>query len=389
MRVSRSRFLEYTASEIRDQLDSLADEAVAAMKSWPCLVMEEGRSEEPAFVSKIASLNLHESDLLLEFAPPTFADLQNGEIWKLRAQLDVEQFEFSRHHWAVKDRDLLQVLADEGKALPVALTSQFEHLRLPAPNRSSLIQIRNVISEWSHTQLDDLLLEAGAEGLIADQTVGSRRDRANKIINFTLENPGALTADGHLFAAFLDRAADPRREAGTITQVPRPSPPPTTSAVEVKRAARNPNRVFIVHGRDNAARRSISEFLAGLGLEGIVLHDQPNMGRHLLTKFIDEAELVTFAVVLMTADDVGGLPGSPLAPRARQNVILELGYFLAHLGQPKVCALVTPGLDTPSDFDGIVYIPMDSLAEWKRHLYRELRAAGLPVKRWDGDRDAD
>lgn len=103
------------------------------------------------------------------------------------------------------------------------------------------------------------------------------------------------------------------------------------------------------------------------------------MGRHLLTKFIEEAELVTFAIVLMTDDDVGSLKGHELAPRARQNVILELGYFLSHLGQERVCALITPGLETPSDFDGIVYIRMDADARWELELKRELLAAGMPL----------
>lgn len=42
-----------------------------------------------------------------------------------------------------------------------------------------------------------------------------------------------------------------------------------------------------------------------VGLVGIVLHEQPSMGRHLLTKFIQEADLVTFTVVVMTEDDEG------------------------------------------------------------------------------------
>ena len=103
------------------------------------------------------------------------------------------------------------------------------------------------------------------------------------------------------------------------------------------------------------------------------------MGRHLLTKFIEEAALATFAIVLMTDDDIGGQDASNLSPRARQNVILELGYFLAHLGQEKVCALITPDLETPSDFDGIVYISMDSDGSWEVELLRELRAARMPV----------
>ncbi len=81
----------------------------------------------------------------------------------------------------------------------------------------------------------------------------------------------------------------------------------------------------------------------------------------------------------MTDDDVGGLRGADSASRARQNVILELGYFLSHLGQQRVCALITPGLETPSDFDGIVYIRMDEGEQWKVELKRELRAAGMPL----------
>jgi predicted nucleotide-binding protein len=148
---------------------------------------------------------------------------------------------------------------------------------------------------------------------------------------------------------------------------------------ETKSADRSPNRVFVVHGQNESARTAVVSFLESVGLEGIVLHEQPNMGRHLLTKFIQEADLVTFAVVLMTDDDVGSLKGGKLAPRARQNVILELGYFLAHLGQAKVCALITPGLETPSDFDGIVYIRMDDEQRWQQELKRELLAARMPV----------
>jgi predicted nucleotide-binding protein len=135
----------------------------------------------------------------------------------------------------------------------------------------------------------------------------------------------------------------------------------------------------VVHGRNEEARVAVVAFLQSVGLQAIVLHDQPNMGRHLLTKFIGEAELVTFAVVLMTDDDVGSVKGGQLAPRARQNVILELGYFLAYLGQARVCALISPGLETPSDFDGIVYIRMGADANWQKELLRELKAAKMPV----------
>jgi predicted nucleotide-binding protein len=52
---------------------------------------------------------------------------------------------------------------------------------------------------------------------------------------------------------------------------------------------------------------------------------------------------------------------------------------LSRLGQAKVCALITPGLETPSDFDGIGYIRMDDDRRWQQELKRELLAAKMPV----------
>ena len=48
---------------------------------------------------------------------------------------------------------------------------------------------------------------------------------------------------------------------------------------------------------------------------------------------------------------------TPLRPR--QNVIFEMGFFIGHLGVERVCALVPPGVEYPSDYDGVVYVPYD------------------------------
>jgi predicted nucleotide-binding protein len=224
-------------------------------------------------------------------------------------------------------------------------------------------------------------LEAGVGALNAGRELGGRKARADAIVRFALENPEAITAENSLFSHFLlgQMAADTKSktgaEKGTPVSLSNVSPP-----VPLESGSRSPNRVFVVHGRNEQARDEVVSYLDRVGMEGIVLHDQPNMGRHLLTKFIGEAKLVTFAVVLMTDDDVGSAKGGTQAPRARQNVILELGYFLAHLGQAKVCALITPGLETPSDFDGIVYIKMAEDQKWKAELLRELYAAKMPVR---------
>jgi predicted nucleotide-binding protein len=137
-------------------------------------------------------------------------------------------------------------------------------------------------------------------------------------------------------------------------------------------------KVFVVHGRDNDAKNEVARFLSKIGLEEIILHERPNAGRHLLTKFQEEAQGASFAVVLITPDDEGGVVGATQRKRPRQNVIFELGFFIGKLGTAHVAALVKGDVETPSDFDGIGYIDLDSTGAWKALLARELNQAKVP-----------
>lgn len=144
---------------------------------------------------------------------------------------------------------------------------------------------------------------------------------------------------------------------------------------------RDLSKVFIVHGHDGEARQTTARFIEQLGLEAIILHERPNKGRTIITKFREEAAGVGFAVVLMTPDDVGGPASAPadrLNPRARQNVVFELGFFIGELGADRVAALIKGSIERPSDFDGVVYISLDS-GNWKAELGRELQAAGYNI----------
>ena len=143
---------------------------------------------------------------------------------------------------------------------------------------------------------------------------------------------------------------------------------------------RKSNRVFVIHGHDEAARETVARFLEQLGLEPVILHEKANKGRTIIEKFEHHAD-VGFAVVLLTPDDIGGLKDkkSDLKPRARQNVILEMGFFLGKLGRQRVCPLVKGDVETPSDYDGVVYTDLDGACGWKMKLVQELKAAGFDV----------
>jgi predicted nucleotide-binding protein len=137
-------------------------------------------------------------------------------------------------------------------------------------------------------------------------------------------------------------------------------------------------KVFIVHGHDEGARELVARFLEQLKFAPIILHEQANQGRTIIEKIEAHGD-VGFAVILLTPDDVGSVKDGALQPRARQNVLLELGYFVGRLGRARVCALKRGDLEVPSDFGGVVYEPFDAGGGWKQALSRELQAAGFDI----------
>jgi len=140
------------------------------------------------------------------------------------------------------------------------------------------------------------------------------------------------------------------------------------------------NRIFIVHGHDEAAKEIMARFIEQLSLTPVILHEQPSGGNTIIEKLMAHVD-VDFTVVLLTPDDVGSSSSAPssLKSRARQNVVFELGLFIGVLGRKKVCALYKGDVELPSDYQGVLYVPMDDTGGWKLLLARELRNAGLNV----------
>ena len=138
--------------------------------------------------------------------------------------------------------------------------------------------------------------------------------------------------------------------------------------------------VFIIHGRDEGTKETVARFIEQLDLNPIILDEQPNQGQTIIEKFEQHAE-VEFAIALLTPDDTGGLSEDEqsLKPRARQNVIFELGYFTGKLGRRRVCALTKGKVEIPSDYYGVLYIPFDESGGWKMELVKELKTTGFEV----------
>ena len=140
-------------------------------------------------------------------------------------------------------------------------------------------------------------------------------------------------------------------------------------------------RVFIIHGHNRALREAIARFVEKLGPAVIILDEQPSSGRTIIEKFESYSD-VHYAVALMTADDMGAAQTGgeqSLKGRARQNVVFELGFFTAKLGRSRLAVLYEEGVEMPSDFSGILYIPIDGAGAWRFKLAQEFKRAGLRV----------
>jgi predicted nucleotide-binding protein len=121
--------------------------------------------------------------------------------------------------------------------------------------------------------------------------------------------------------------------------------------------------VFVVHGHDESARRELTEIIRKASFNPIVLQDQPMEGsKTFIEKFERWAAECNYAIALMSPDDKSFEQKSfkTLSDgekfRARQNVLIELGWFIANLGRDRVYIVVKGAVEIPSDIVGVEVI---------------------------------
>jgi predicted nucleotide-binding protein len=145
------------------------------------------------------------------------------------------------------------------------------------------------------------------------------------------------------------------------------------------------HRVFIVHGHDEGVRDDVLFLLEGFRAKPIVLADTTPDSRTII-EAIEKHSNVSFAIILVTPDDVGAkrMPLETLVPRARQNVIFEWGFFMGCLGRDRVAVLRPPAadpLELPSDNHGVRYIELDAAHTWRAKLSAHLKSVGIRATR--------
>ena len=143
-------------------------------------------------------------------------------------------------------------------------------------------------------------------------------------------------------------------------------------------------KIFIVHGHDNNARDQLELILRRLGLEPFILQNS-EAGSKTLVEALEASiyKETGLGIILMTPDDYGYSKQKTEAdrqPRARQNVILEMGMVMASLGRERMLILKKGALEMPSDAAGIQYHEFnDHVREIVPKLAQRLQQLGFNI----------
>lgn len=142
-------------------------------------------------------------------------------------------------------------------------------------------------------------------------------------------------------------------------------------------------KIFVVYGHDETARMQLEALLRRWDLDPIILDQQASSGQTIIEKLEDYSNDIGYAIVLATPDDDGkAKKEDTYKSRVRQNVVLELGMFLAKLGRDKVAILLkeSDNFEKPSDIHGLIYIPFEKkVDEVSVYLIRELTKQGYMI----------
>ena len=101
----RSRYLEHTVDEIKENFKILNEKTIIKLIELPTLFVvenEEGKTRE----GKITNIQLLQKNIRINFTFNNKYDLPKGTLNGLKAELDINKLELTRTHWAIKNVDL-------------------------------------------------------------------------------------------------------------------------------------------------------------------------------------------------------------------------------------------------------------------------------------------
>ena len=224
-------------------------------------------------------------------------------------------------------------------------------------------------------ELQALVAAAGLEGTWSEDEAGKLSFRAKRggVLNYwaktgRIQCQGTADKQAALEALFSNDRAESM-------------PKPTQSASPTNAG---PTKIFVVHGHDNPALEQLELVLRRLRLDPYILQNNDGQSKTIIEALEQQIyQEAAFGIVLMTPDDFGyaktkGEEGRQ--PRARQNVVLEMGMIFASLGRHRMVILKKGALEMPSDVNGLIYLEFNEhVKEVAVKLATRMKSAGIDI----------
>ena len=249
-----------------------------------------------------------------------------------------------------------------------------------------------------HGELDELksiVAKSGYRGEWSEQGEKKMfRSENGAILNWwshtgTLNVQGKKDASANLAAVVAKLLVGDTPEVIAVTADATASPSAGTlnDDLQTNSSGNEAERVFVVYGHDASACEQLELILHKLNLFPFVLGNTSGSGLTIIEalerEIMSPADGCRFGIVLLTPDDQGyERDDDPknAEPRARQNVVMEMGMLLAALGRQRVAILKKGHVVEPTDIGGIIYLPFNvHVKETAPRLCQRLREAGFEL----------
>lgn len=126
--------------------------------------------------------------------------------------------------------------------------------------------------------------------------------------------------------------------------------------------------IFIIHGHDEDARLELISLLEmNYNVQIVIMKSSTHPSLTIPEIFEKCVEDCNLAIALLTPDDVGAKVGEDsFSARARQNVLIELGWFWGRFGRDHMLMLSRGHVEMPSDLSGLKLVKFAKKVEETR-----------------------
>jgi len=214
----------------------------------------------------------------------------------------------------------------------------------------------------------------------ANGITGRWSEDRNGKLTFRSQRKGKLNYWPHKGTVQFQGKEGPKAELEEIFVSGDAEPTPANATASKDEKA----KIFVVHGHNTSALEQLELVLRRLALDPYILQNNDGESKTLIEALEQNIyQNAAFGIVLLTPDDFGypkKKTDEDRQPRARQNVILELGMVLASLGRQRMVLLKKGALEVPTDVSGIIYLEFNErVKEVAVKLATRMKGAGIEI----------